>query len=742
MTTKSRRNYLFFISIFLVIGFFVLFCPVRIEAREGRKSILIVIDGIGIEDLSHRDLTHLQGLIEKGAIGLMNTRTASRISPANNYLSIGAGAKAEGGAFGGLAFNSSEVYETNPAGEIFWQRTGIKPPPKGVVTLTIANISRRSKRLPWNIFPGSLGKALKEAKLKAGVLGNADVDQEFHREISLISMDQLGRIPFGDVGQDILQRSPRSPGGWQTDCDTLLSKSLYLLRKVDFLAIETGDTSRVNARSPLLMDWRVSSGRKSALKRADEFIGRLISRIDLEKTLVIVVTPTPSIKMVNEGNNLTPIIVVGGGIKPGILTSETTRSHGIVSNIDIAPTILSYLEAKIPHEMLGYPLQSEPQDQSISYLLSLNERIFNRSKIRVPALKMYVTIIALVLIISTIFLLMGTTHKRLRVLQFLLLWLICVPVTLLFLPFSIYSSLILTTILAFLGSAVVALMSLLSGRRVLSPIIFITLLTSSVLLLDVLTGSHLMQRSILGYCPIIGARFYGIGNEYMGILIGSSIAGITALMDVPNFTRKSHVMLAGLIFLCLVVIFGHPALGANVGGTIAAVVGYLITYFGLLKRKISLKLILFITLAVIIALASLIFLDLFGISPPSHLGKAITLIRRGGSGEGLKIIQRKFAMNVRGTRYTFWTRVLIAVLVIFPILIIRPAGILRKIKSDYPCLTSGLMGIAVASIAAFIFNDTGAAAAATTCIFAVVTILYIIIEEQKASLRKLRQWEE
>ncbi len=734
MTTKLRKNCLLFVSIFLVVGFLVPFCPVRTEARESRKVILIVIDGVGIEDLSHRDLIHLHGLIEKGAMGLMNTRTASRISPTNNYLSIGAGAKAEGGILGGLAFNSSEVYEANLAGEIFWQRTGVNPPLDGVVTLTIADISRRNARFPWNIFPGSLGKALKEAKLKAGVLGNADVDQEFHREISLISMDQLGRTPFGDVGRDILRKDPTSPGGWQTDYDVLLSKSLHLLRKVDFLAIEMGDTSRVNACSPLLMDWKVFSERKSALKRADEFIGRLISRIDLDKTLIIVVTPTPSNEMIKEGNNLTPIIVAGGGIKPSILTSETTRSYGIVSNIDITPTILSYLEAKISREMLGCPLQSESQDQPISYLLSLNERIFNRSKIRVPALKIYVTTIALVLVISTIFLLMGTTRKRLRALQFLLLWLICVPVTLLFLPFSIYSSLALTTILAFLGSAVVVLISLLSGRRVLSPIIFITLLTSSVLLLDVLTGSHLMQRSILGYCPIIGARFYGIGNEYMGILIGSSIAGITALMEIPNFTRKSHVRLAGLTFLCLVVISGHPTLGANVGGTIAAVAGYLITYFGLLKRKISLKLILFIALAVIIALAFLIFLDLFGISPSSHLGKAVTLIQKGGLGEGLKIIQRKLAMNVKGTRYTFWTRVLIAVLVIFPILIIRPAGILRKIKSDYPCLASGLMGIAVASIAAFIFNDTGAAAASTTCIFAAVTLLYIIIEEQRTQL--------
>jgi len=37
---------------------------------------------------------------------------------------------------------------------------------------------------------------------------------------------------------------------------------------------------------------------------------------------------------------------------------------------------------------------------------------------------------------------------------------------------------------------------------------------------DIVLGNALMQVSILGYDPIVGARFYGIGNEYMGLLAG------------------------------------------------------------------------------------------------------------------------------------------------------------------------------------------------------------------------------
>ncbi len=44
-----------------------------------------------------------------------------------------------------------------------------------------------------------------------------------------------------------------------------------------------------------------------------------------------------------DGSKLSPIILWGGkGIEKGIITSSTTNRKGIVSNLDIAPTITSF----------------------------------------------------------------------------------------------------------------------------------------------------------------------------------------------------------------------------------------------------------------------------------------------------------------------------------------------------------------------------------------------------------------
>ena len=52
-----------------------------------------------------------------------------------------------------------------------------------------------------------------------------------------------------------------------------------------------------------------------------------------------------------------------------------------------------------------------------------------------------------------------------------------------------------------------------------------------VLVVDVLLGAPIIKNSILGYDPIVAARFYGIGNEYMGVLIGTTLIGTTGLLD-------------------------------------------------------------------------------------------------------------------------------------------------------------------------------------------------------------------
>ena len=47
-----------------------------------------------------------------------------------------------------------------------------------------------------------------------------------------------------------------------------------------------------------------------------------------------------------------------------------------------------------------------------------------------------------------------------------------------------------------------------------------------------------MKVSMLGYDPIGGSRYYGLGNEYMGVLIGSLVIGCMVLLDLVEKKKR------------------------------------------------------------------------------------------------------------------------------------------------------------------------------------------------------------
>ncbi|HET6771449.1 MAG TPA: hypothetical protein VFH75_07410, partial [Actinomycetota bacterium] len=87
--------------------------------------------------------------------------------------------------------------------------------------------------------------------------------------------------------------------------------------------------------------------------------------VTVEDALLLLVVPAPSADMRRAGDEALPIILSYGhpeyGCLPvpdciGGLTSNTTRRSGIVSNVDVAPTILEFLGLPIPGDMTGSPI--------------------------------------------------------------------------------------------------------------------------------------------------------------------------------------------------------------------------------------------------------------------------------------------------------------------------------------------------------------------------------------------------
>ncbi|MDO7203017.1 hypothetical protein Q5M85_00835 [Paraclostridium bifermentans] len=63
---------------------------------------------------------------------------------------------------------------------------------------------------------------------------------------------------------------------------------------------------------------------------------------------------------------------------------------------------------------------------------------------------------------------------------------------------------------------------------------FFSIITIIVIVVDSIFGTHLMQNNIMSYDAIIGARYYGVGNEYEGITIGCAIFAMSVLVNYKN----------------------------------------------------------------------------------------------------------------------------------------------------------------------------------------------------------------
>jgi len=247
-------------------------------------------------------------------------------------------------------------------------------------------------------------------------------------------------------------------------------------------------------------------------------------------------------------------------------------------------------------------------------------------------------------------------------------------------------------------------------------------------LLDVLAGSPLMTYSTLGFDAMAGARYYGLGNEYMGVLLGASIIGTASLWEkyrgVPPLRIK---VFTALFFFLTLLLTGYPRFGSNVGGTIAVAAGYLFTFLFLLDVRVGFRQIAAIAGAVAASVVLLAFIDMSrSVEAQSHLGRAVNMLLEGGLSAAWDIIYRKVNMNLKLIRYTIWSRVFLTLLGALAVAFYRPVGLMNRVREKYPYIFKGLLGILVGSGFALLANDSGIVAAATSMIFGTAPLIYLV----------------
>jgi len=156
------------------------------------------------------------------------------------------------------------------------------------------------------------------------------------------------------------------------------------------------------------------------------------------------------------------------------------------------------------------------------------------------------------------------------------------------------------------------------------------------LLADLITGGHLGTFAGLGANPVIGARYYGLGNELSALLLGALIC----LLPKEPIVRVISVG-------CVALLIGHPSLGANGGDMIAVFIGLCLYAVARGGRKAILM-----AIVITLAMACMVVWDAF-FAPEamqSHLGRFV-----GAKGMGVaELVTSKLMSHFRLMTTSAW----------------------------------------------------------------------------------------
>jgi len=739
-----HRKKPFLIILFIFLTSLILYSSVSTPATEkiepepnGKKVIILIADYIDISDLINADTPNLDALISKCGTGLINIRSKNKYA-SSSYMSIAASTRVATIKNAGLSYNYDEkvrflpgLIDNSPstapdAASLYTLFSDHKAPTEGVVNLFIEPAKKYASTFNPLYQVGSLGEEARALGLKVAILGNGDTYYSYNRDAVILAMDAKGIVPRGNVSRDLLEANPLSPGGLQTNHDQIITNAKSLLNDADILIIDLGDTTRVENSRANAADSIVKEQRKKAIERNDLLLGKIINSVDMNKTMLLLLTPNPNKDMLDEGNfGLTPLVMYTPSTEASLLTSNTTRRAGLVNSSDLKPTVFSYLINNYTDLINNYPDSGISTIKSDNRLEKLEQQLNLFKQLRASRNPLHYTFMTLSIIGIVLGVLAFIADKRrfLVPAKIFVYSSLSIPLIFLFISLANYSSTIEMILLSTGLALFIAGILYLLFQNSLNAVLFTSILTALCLLIDTFTGSRFMLVSPLGSDAIAGGRFYGIGNDYMGVLLACTI--IATVLGLDKFKhlalKPRQLALIGLLPLIVVAIaIGHPNYGANMGGFITAVVSIGFFYIIISNSKISFFKVTGILLLAVLAVFSVAHLDAILNPSPSHAGKAISSLN---SAAGLTVIISiiKTKLTILGSTVynSSWSLVLLLLLFTLVLLKRKAPNLLSCLAKENRSIIKTAKILSISALVVFVVNDTGVIAAALILLYMV-----------------------
>ena len=676
--------------------------------------VLVGTGGIGWSDVDQETTPNLWMLLRDGSSAALSVRSVySNTCPIDGWLGISAGARAAAPRSGDERDPSNRPCPSDPA---------------------VANGSV----LQWPSYLAAAAQERFDSRL--GLLGDT---------AAAGTMCVKAVSPFAAVG------GARRDGRIEQYSDWSDQQMLEDLNACPITLVDVGslrDPGDVAEGEP------TDATREQQLREIDARIGQVIEAGPNGADYVVA-----SLSDAGISERLRLVVARGPHFGPGVLVSQSTKQKGLAQAPDVTATVLSVVGLPVPDAVSGAPLTSDPAPDNserraearLTYLADYDEASHDVHDLVEPFFTVFaygqLAIYLLVLLVYKGRL--GTERTRVRTLsrvRVLSVAAASVPVSTFLanlLPWWRFPVDMVSVVAAVgLFVAIIATAALRGpwGRWALGPMAFVSATTMLVLAVDVMTGSRLQLSSLMGLQPVVGGRYYGMGNPTFALFATATILLCTAVssMLVSAGRQRAAAVAVALIGGFAVVVDAMPFWGADGGGPPALVPGLVYLILAVLGLKLTWKRLLLLVVGVVALFFVVAGADWLRPAPArSHLGRFVQAII---DGNALDIVVRKGQQNVDILLGNAPLTLLVPAALLFVIYVLaRPTSwgsrAMQRSYDQAPTLRAGLIALLVTLTIGFLINDSGVAIPAVGATLAVPLIVSVSVSYLLDEARSVAQ---
>ena len=455
----------------------------------------------------------------------------------------------------------------------------------------------------------------------------------------------------------------------------------------------------------LLIHW-LDPAMQGGIEGVATKIEATVTASSADTVLVIVASTRPSSEMRSSKDELHPLIVAEGppgdlfasSGQEGSITSDSTRRDGIVTDLDVMPTIRAFLGVDQPAEVAGSPIEIIPGPPPFE----LHERYLAQRRMYVPigtAGAIYLAIAGLGGIVA-----LALGSRVPRAVRRVFGW-GCLSVAALatgFLAAGHLPDLTYATVVPFVALVTVfgtLAFAPLEHRDVLLIPAGIGIAVLAYFAIEALLNWTAALTPFVGGSELDGGRFFGLPNVIIGLLIGACL-----------WIAQRLKTAAGFALLVVVATFaGFPYLGANLGGGVSlfAAAGLWLAIRERERLGVWKGIGVFVGVTV---LGTALILAAHAISPlETHVTRFEE--QAGGPGGVLEKVWDRLQVGFDLIARNPFALIPVLGLPIAIAAVLRPPAALRPSLERSPAWRDAILVTLLAGVVAYVVNDSGPAAA-------------------------------